>query len=168
MHARRKPKPSLSSARGRCTQATRSRLCVTTYRPTGYGLHSASVGSKNNLTRALLVYRLANNGDVAGGQLVVFQGVSEAPISGSYKFGSANNLTTISRSLHNRRGKRPVTIRGPLHVQCGDIPEPGATGRFRYIGRCKDRNGPTSQAQVNQRQRSLPGSQVFRSLYQKC
>ena len=42
------------------------------------------------------------------------------------------------------------------------------TSRFRYIGRCKDRNGPTSHAQVNQRQRSLPGSQVFRSPYQKC
>jgi len=31
-----------------------SRLCVTTFRPTGYGLHLASVGSKNNLTPALL------------------------------------------------------------------------------------------------------------------
>jgi hypothetical protein len=31
-----------------------------------------------------LVYRLANNGDVAGGQLAVFQGASEAPISESY------------------------------------------------------------------------------------
>ena len=36
------------------------------------------------------------------------------------RFGSANNLLTISPSLPNRRGKRPVTIRGPLHVQCGD------------------------------------------------
>jgi hypothetical protein len=36
------------------------------------------------------------------------------------RFGSANNLITISPSLPNRRGKRPVTIRGPLHVQCGD------------------------------------------------
>ena len=31
-----------------------------------------------------LVHRLANNGDVAGGQLAVFQGASEAPISESY------------------------------------------------------------------------------------
>jgi Protein of unknown function, DUF488 len=31
-----------------------------------------------------LVRRLANNGDVAGGQLAVFQGASEAPISDSY------------------------------------------------------------------------------------
>ena len=35
-------------------------------------------------------------------------------------FRSAKNLTTISPSLPNRRGKRPITIRGPLHVQCGD------------------------------------------------
>ena len=33
---------------------------------------------------AALVYRLANNDDVAGGQLAVFQGASEAPISESY------------------------------------------------------------------------------------
>ena len=31
-----------------------------------------------------LVYRLAINDDVAGGQLAVFQGASEAPISESY------------------------------------------------------------------------------------
>jgi hypothetical protein len=36
------------------------------------------------------------------------------------RFRSANNLVTISPSLPNRRGKRPVTIRGPLHVQCGN------------------------------------------------
>jgi hypothetical protein len=36
------------------------------------------------------------------------------------RFGSANNLLIISPSLPNRRGKRPVTIRGPLHVQCSD------------------------------------------------
>ena len=36
------------------------------------------------------------------------------------KFGSAPNLISISPSLPKRRGKRPVTIRGPLHVQCGD------------------------------------------------
>lgn len=36
------------------------------------------------------------------------------------RFGSTRNLITISPSLPNRRGKRPITIRGPLHVQCGD------------------------------------------------
>src|ERR1700730_13050419 len=35
-------------------------------------------------------------------------------------FRSAKNLISISPSLPNRRGKRPITIRGPLHVQCGD------------------------------------------------
>jgi hypothetical protein len=33
---------------------------------------------------------------------------------------SAKNLIAISPSLPRRRGKRPVTIRGPFHVQCGD------------------------------------------------
>ena len=31
-----------------------------------------------------LVHRLANNGDVAAGQLAVFQGASEVPISDPY------------------------------------------------------------------------------------
>ena len=35
-------------------------------------------------------------------------------------FGSTKNVITISPSLSNRRGKRPLTIRGPLHLQCGD------------------------------------------------
>ncbi|SRR5260370_915427 len=34
-------------------------------------------------------------------------------------FASIKNVT-ISASLPNRQGKRPITIRGPLHVQCGD------------------------------------------------
>src|SRR6266478_5178485 len=36
------------------------------------------------------------------------------------RFGSTKNVITISPTLSNRRGKRPITIRGPLHVQCGD------------------------------------------------
>src|SRR5260370_40067299 len=35
-------------------------------------------------------------------------------------FRGAKSLDTISPSLPKRRGKRPITIRGPLHVQCGD------------------------------------------------
>src|SRR6202022_1646609 len=35
-------------------------------------------------------------------------------------FRVPNSLNTISPSLPKRRGKRPITIRGPLHVQCGD------------------------------------------------
>ncbi len=34
------------------------------------------------------------------------------------KFGSVKSLFTISPSLPMRRGNRPITIRGPLHVQC--------------------------------------------------
>ena len=33
---------------------------------------------------------------------------------------SAKNLITISPVFPIRRGKRPITIRGPLHIQCGD------------------------------------------------
>jgi hypothetical protein len=36
------------------------------------------------------------------------------------RFGSAENLIAAFPSLPNRRGKRPITIRGPLHVQCSD------------------------------------------------
>ena len=43
-----------------------------------------SIGSTLELILVRLVHRLANNGDVAGGQLAVFQGASEAPISESY------------------------------------------------------------------------------------
>jgi hypothetical protein len=34
--------------------------------------------------------------------------------------GGAKNLVTVSASLPQRRGRRPITIRGPIHVQCGD------------------------------------------------
>jgi len=36
------------------------------------------------------------------------------------RFGSTKYPISISASLPNRRGKRPITIRGPLHVQCDD------------------------------------------------
>jgi hypothetical protein len=35
------------------------------------------------------------------------------------KLGSIKNIP-ISASLVNRRGTRPTTIRGPLHIQCGE------------------------------------------------
>jgi hypothetical protein len=38
-----------------------------------------------------LVYRLAYNGDVAAGQLAVFQGASEAPISDPYGRATRKN-----------------------------------------------------------------------------
>src|SRR5438132_10324460 len=36
------------------------------------------------------------------------------------RFGSTNNVVTNPPTLSNRRGKRPITIRGPLHLQCSD------------------------------------------------
>jgi hypothetical protein len=36
------------------------------------------------------------------------------------KYESVINFFTMSRDLPNRRGKRPMTIGAPLHVQCGD------------------------------------------------
>jgi hypothetical protein len=36
------------------------------------------------------------------------------------RFESAKNLIPISPGLPKRRGKRPLTIGRPLHVQCGD------------------------------------------------
>jgi hypothetical protein len=47
------------------------------------------------------VHRLANNGDVAGGQLAVFQGASEAPISESY--GSSEQRGKNSQLAPARR-----------------------------------------------------------------
>ena len=41
-------------------------------------------------------------------------------------FGSTENVITTSPTLSNRRGKRPITIRGPLHVQCSDHGDDGA------------------------------------------
>jgi hypothetical protein len=36
------------------------------------------------------------------------------------RFGSTKDVNRISPSLSHRRGKRPITIRGPLHLQCSD------------------------------------------------
>ena len=36
------------------------------------------------------------------------------------KYVSAKNIFAMSRDLPNRHGKRPMTIAGPLHVQCCD------------------------------------------------
>jgi len=42
------------------------------------------------------------------------------------RFESAKNLINIDPSLPNRRGKRPITIGRPLHVQCADHGDDGA------------------------------------------
>jgi hypothetical protein len=43
------------------------------------------------------VHRLANNGDVAGGQLAVFQDASEAPISESYGSSESGGRRTAKQ-----------------------------------------------------------------------
>jgi hypothetical protein len=42
------------------------------------------------------------------------------------RFANAKNLIPISNDLPNRRGKRPLTIGRPIHVQCGDHGDVGA------------------------------------------
>src|SRR5271157_6574007 len=59
---------------------------------------------------ANLVYRLAYNGDVAAGQLAVFQGASEAPISGSIRAERAtrkNSQPAAARRVALKMGRRP-------------------------------------------------------------
>src|SRR5580698_9744147 len=57
-----------------------------------------------------LVYRLAYNGDVAAGQLAVFQGASEAPISESIRAERAtrkNSQLAAARRVALKMGRRP-------------------------------------------------------------
>ena len=59
---------------------------------------------------AQLVYRLAYNGDVAAGQLAVFQGASEVPISGSIRAERAtrkNSQLAAARRVALKMGRRP-------------------------------------------------------------
>ena len=56
-----------------------------------------------------LVHRLAYNGDVAAGQLVVFQGASEAPVSGSIRAERAtrkNGQPAAARGVAFKMGRR--------------------------------------------------------------
>jgi hypothetical protein len=46
------------------------------------------------------------------------------------KYVSAQNIFAMSRDLPNRHGKRPMTIGGPLHVQCCDH---GDERALRYL-----------------------------------
>src|ERR1700724_648742 len=57
-----------------------------------------------------LVHRLAYNGDVAAGQLAVFQGASEAPISGLIRVKRAtrkNSQLAAARRVALKMGRRP-------------------------------------------------------------
>src|SRR6202140_5087744 len=68
-----------------------------------------------------LVYRLAYNGDVAAGQLAVFQGASEAPISGSIR---AERATRKNSQL---AAARRVALKMGRRLRCSSV-----AYRFRY------------------------------------
>src|SRR5271165_3930664 len=78
-----------------------------------------------------LVYRLAYNGGVAAGQLAVFQGASEAPISGSIRAERAtrkNSQPAAARRVALKMGRRP---------RCSSV-----TYRFRYAPSSRLAGGP--------------------------
>jgi len=78
-----------------------------------------------------LVYRLAYNGDVAAGQLAVFQGASEAPISGFIRVERAtqkNSQLAAARRVALKMGRR---------LRCSSV-----TYRLRYAPSLRLADGP--------------------------
>src|SRR5260370_42519937 len=78
-----------------------------------------------------LVHRLASNGDVAAGQLAVFQGASEAPISGLIRVKRAtrkNSQLAAARRVALKMGRRP---------RCSSV-----TYQFRYAPSSRPADGP--------------------------
>src|SRR5580693_1885453 len=78
-----------------------------------------------------LVYRLAYNGDVAAGQLAVFQGASEAPISGFIRVERAtrkNGQLAAARRIALKMGRR---------LRCSSV-----TYRLRYAPSSRLADGP--------------------------
>src|SRR4029077_5177646 len=80
--------------------------------------------------------------------------LAPSPPQGTWMCSTKN---TRSSGLEMLKGLENLALPGAL-----------STRRSRYIWRCRDRIGPPSRAQVNQEQRNLPGSPVFRSACQKC
>src|SRR6516225_4351385 len=79
----------------------------------------------------VLVCRLAYNGDVAAGQLAVFQGASEAPISERIRAERAtrkNSQPAAARRVALKMGRRP---------RCSSV-----TYRFRYAPSSRLAGGP--------------------------
>jgi|SRR6516164_5674826 len=68
-----------------------------------------------------LVYRLAYSGDIAAGQLAVFQGASEAPISESIRVERA------TRKNSRLAAARRVALKMGRRLRCSSV-----TYRFRY------------------------------------
>jgi hypothetical protein len=78
-----------------------------------------------------VVYRLAYNGDVAAGQLAVFQGASEVPVSGSIRVERAtpkSSQLAAARRVALKMGRRP---------RCSSV-----TYRFRYAPSSRLAGGP--------------------------
>src|SRR3984893_19448683 len=70
--------------------------------------------------RSDLVHRLAYNGDVAAGQLAVFQGASEAPISGLIRVKRAtrkNSQLAAARRVALKMGRRPRCSSGTYRLR---------------------------------------------------
>jgi hypothetical protein len=78
-----------------------------------------------------LVYRLAYNGDVAAGQLAVFQGASEAPISGFIRVERA------TRKNGQLAAARRVALKMGRRLRCSSV-----TYRFRYAPSSRLADGP--------------------------
>src|SRR5215469_11196492 len=77
------------------------------------------------------VYRLAYNGDVAAGQLAVFQGASEAPISGSIRAERA------TRKNSQPAAAQRVALKMGRRLRCSSV-----TYRFRYALSSRLAGGP--------------------------
>ena len=81
--------------------------------------------------RAVLVHRLAYNGDIAAGQLDVFQGASEAPIS---------ELIRVERATRKNSqvaAAQRVALKMGRQLRCSSV-----TYRFRYAPSSRLAGGP--------------------------
>ena len=95
------------------------------------GTRSDALRNKSPVLTVNLVHRLAYNGDVAAGQLAVFQGASEAPISGFIRVERAtrkNSQPAAARRVALKMGRRP---------RCSSV-----TYRFRYAPSSRLAGGP--------------------------
>jgi hypothetical protein len=84
-----------------------------------------------NLILFAIVYRLAYNGDVAAGQLAVFRGASEAPISEWIRVERATRKNSQLAAAHR------VALKMGRRLRCSSV-----TYRFRYAPSSRLAGGP--------------------------
>jgi hypothetical protein len=84
-----------------------------------------------NLILFAVVYRLAYNGDVAAGQLAVFRGASEAPISEWIRVERATRKNSLLAAAHR------VALKMGRRLRCSSV-----TYRFRYAPSSRLAGGP--------------------------